>query len=72
MAEQSPYLFPDFKGRQVTHLTRVVTRFAEERSFSLPNSQLVRTSVELKTKHIQKDKNKQRNMRLNKNNYEIK
>ena len=46
VAEQSPYLFPDFKGRQVTHLTRVVTRFAEERSISLPNTQLVRTSVE--------------------------
>ena len=52
VAEKSLYLFPDFKGGQLNHLTRVVTRFAEERSISLPNAQTVRTSVELKAKHM--------------------
>ena len=52
VAEKSPYLFPDFKGGQLNHLTRVVTRFAEDRHISLPNVQSVCTSVELKAKHM--------------------
>ena len=36
----------------MNHLTRVVTCFAEERNMSLPNAQSVRTSVELKAKHM--------------------
>ena len=52
VAEESPYLFPDFKGRQVAHLTRVVTRYAEGKSITLPNPQTVRTVVKLKAKHL--------------------
>ena len=42
VAEQSPYLFPDFKGGQVAHLTRVVTRYAEEKNITLVNPQTFR------------------------------
>ena len=52
VAPDSPYLFPDFKGRQITHLTRVVSTYAEARDIVLPTSQEVRTTVELQTKKM--------------------
>ena len=52
VAPDSPYLFPDFKGRQISHLIRVVATYAEARDIALPTSQVVRTTVELHTKKM--------------------
>ena len=52
VAPDSPYLFPDFKGRQISHLTRVVATYAEARDIALPTSEVVRTTVELQTKKM--------------------
>ena len=52
VAEDSPLLFPNYKGEEVAHLSRRVMRYAETKSITLVKPQTLRTAVELKGKDL--------------------
>ena len=52
VAEDSPFLFPNYNGEEAMHLTRLVMRYGETKGLTLVKTQTLRTAIELKTKDL--------------------
>ena len=52
VAEDSPFLFPNYNGEEVMHLTRLVMRYGETKGLTLVKTQTLRIAIELKTKDL--------------------
>ena len=52
VAEDSPFLFPNYKGEEVSHLSRRVIQYAVTKGIVLVKPQTLRTAVELKAKDL--------------------
>ena len=52
VAEESPLLFPDYKGAEISHLTRLVKRYADTNHLIVVKPHTFWSTVELKTKHL--------------------